>query len=112
MTSQEAREQLNVCESQITGTYSNLRNTARSMGSSAVKAASGETTKDTLLPLIILSIFGLMLCIASHPAWGILLIIVGIVIAYNTHQSAKSAQTTVENQQKYLNSVIDNNATI
>ena len=111
MTSQEAKQQINACESQIIGTYSNLRDAARGMGASAVQAASSKTTMCTMLPLII-SLFGLILCFASHPVWGILLIIVGIVIAYNTHQSAKSAETTVENQQKNLNSIIDNNAKI
>lgn len=111
MTSQEARQQLNACERQITGTYSNLRDAARSMGSNAVQAASSKTAMSTIRPLII-SLFGLILCFASHPVWGILPIIVGIVIAYHTHQYAESAQTTVENQQKNLNSIIDNNAKI
>ena len=111
MTSQEARQQLDACERQITGTYSNLRDAARSMGSNAVQAASSKTTMSTIWPLII-SLFGLILCFASHPVWGILLIIVGIVIAYYTYLSAASAQTTVENQQKNLNSIIDNNAKI
>lgn len=106
MTSQEARQQLDACESQITGTYSNLRDAARSMGSSATQAASSKTTTSTLLPLII-SLFGLISCFASHPVWGVILIIVGIVIAYNTHQSAASVQKSVETQVLYLNSTLD-----
>ena len=111
MTSQEARQQLNACESQITGTYSNLRDAARSMGSSAAQAASSKTTMSTLLPLII-SLFGLILCSASHPGWGVILIIVGIVIAYNTHQSAASVQKYVEQQVGYLNDTLDSNSRI
>ena len=111
MTSQEARQQLNACESQITGTYSNLRDAARSMGSSASQAASSKTTMSTLLPLII-SLFGLILCFTSHPVWGVILIIVGIVIAYNTHQSAASVQKNVEQQVGYLNNTLDSNSKI
>ena len=111
MTSQEARQQLNACESQITGTYSNLRDAARSMGSSASQAASSKTTMSTLLPLII-SLFGLILCFPSHPVWGVILIIVGIVIAYNTHQSAASVQKNVEQQVGYLNNTLDSNSKI
>lgn len=112
MTSQEARQQLNACESQITGTYSNLRDAARSMGSSAAQEASSKTTMSTLLPLII-SLFGLILCFASsHPVWGVILIIVGIVIAYNTHQSAASVQKNVEQQVGYLNNTLDSNSRI
>lgn len=111
MTSQEARQQVYACENQITGTYSNLRDAARSMGSSAAQAASSKTSTSTLLPLII-SLFGLILCFASHPVWGILLIIVGIVIAYNTHQSAASVQKNVEQQVGYLNNTLDSNSKI
>ena len=106
MTSQEARQQLNACESQITGTYSNLRDAARSMGASASQAVSRKTTMSTLLPLII-SLFGLILHV-----WGVILIIVGIVIAYKTHQSAASVQKNVDQQVGYLNNTLDSNSKI
>ena len=111
MTSQEARQQLNACESQITGTYSNLRDAARSMGSSAAQAASSETTMSTLLPLII-SLFGCSLCYASSPVGGVILTIVGIVFVYITHQSAASVQKDVEQQVRYLNNRLDSNSKI
>ena len=111
MTSQEARQQLNACESQITGTYSNLRDTARSMGSSTAQAASGKTAMSILLPLII-SLFGLILCFASHPVWGVILIIVGIVIAYNTHKKAATVQKDVDKQVEDLNHTLDLNSKI
>lgn len=110
MTSQEARQQLDACESQITGTYSNLRDAARNMGSSAAQAASSKTTMSTLLPLII-PLFGLFLS-ASHPFWGIILIIMGIVIAYNTNKLAASVQKDVEQQVRYLNNRLDSNSKI
>ncbi|EFF69142.1 hypothetical protein NQ527_11895 [Eshraghiella crossota] len=111
MTSQEARQQLNACESQITGTYSNLCDSARSMGASTSQAASSKTTMSTLLPLII-SLVGLVLMFASHPVWGIILIIVGCVVAYNSHQTAASVQKNVEQQVNNLNNVINNNSRI
>lgn len=111
MTSQEARQQLNACENQIAGTYGNLRDAARSMGSSAVKAASGKTMRCTLLPLII-SLFGIILCLVSHPVWGAVVIIAGIVIAYSAYQATASVQSKIEDQQRNLNSVLDNNSKI
>lgn len=116
MTLQEARQQVNACERQITNTYSNLWGAAKSMGSSASQAASSKTIVSTLLPLII-SLFGSILCIAYHSRWvviliGVVLIILGIVIAYNTHQSAASVQKNVEQQVKYLNNTLDSNSRI
>ena len=111
MTSQEARQQLNVCESKITGTHSSLCNTARSIGASAAQTAASKTTINTLLPLII-SLLGLILCIASHPIWGIIVIIVGIIIAYNTHKSAATVQRNIETQVGYLNNALNSNSKI
>jgi hypothetical protein len=111
MTSEEARQQLNACESQITGTYSNLRDAARSMGASASQAASSKTLMSILLPLII-SLFGVILGFASHLVWGIILITVGILIACSTYQSAASVQENVEQQVRYLNSTLDSNSGI
>ena len=109
MTSQEARQQVDSCERQITGTYSTLLDAAKSMGSSAAQAASSKTTKSTFLPLII-SLVGLLFC-SSSTVFGILLIIAGIVIAYNTRQSAASVQKKVEQQVQYLNNALNSNST-
>lgn len=111
MTSQEARQQLNICESKITGTYSSLLDAARSIGSSATHTGASKTTMSTLLPLII-SLYGLILCIVSHPVWGIIVIIVGIVIAYKTHKSAASVQRNIETQAGYLNNTLNSNSKI
>ena len=109
MTLQEARQQVERCEHQITGAYKNLHEAAMNMGSSAVGAATGKTTMCTLLPLII-SLLGVFLCFVVHPIFGILLIIVGIVIAYYAHKSAASVQDRVENLQKRLNSFLNKNS--
>lgn len=110
MTSQDASQQLNACESQIADTYLKLRGAAIRMGSSATKAASSKTTSNTLLPLII-SLVGFIFCFAA-PFWGVVLIIGGIVIAYKTHQSAASVRKNIETQVKYLNSTLDSNSRI
>lgn len=111
MTSQEARQQVEACERQITDAYSNLRDAVRSVGSSTTQAASSKATTNTLLPLII-SVLGIILFFSSHPVWGVLLIIAGIVIAYNIDQAEASALNMVKNRQKNLNSILDDNSKI
>lgn len=111
MTSQEARQQVDACEDQITSTYLNLRDAAKSMGLSAVQAQSSRTTIITMLPLSI-SLIGLILCFASHPVWGVILIIAGIFFAYSAHVPAASVQEKVEQQVGYLNNTLDSNLTI
>lgn len=132
MTEQEIRQKIDASERQITTAYNNLRSAARDVGtkgyqaaqteqSSVVSSASGDKAKKTLLPLLI-SLFGLFL---MGAAWflGLLMIIGGIVLAYNLNQKAdkelRSTQSTynarvsaAENQQKNLNSVLDNNTKI
>ena len=108
MTSQEARQKVDSCEQQITSTYSNLLNAAKSMGSSASQAASSKTTKSTFLPLII-SLIGLIFSFSHIPVFGIILIIAGIVVAYNKRQSAASVQKKVEQQVQYLNNALNSN---
>ena len=110
MTLQEARQQLDVCEQQITGEYSKLLDAARNMGSRAVQAAS-KKTRGTFLTLLF-SLYGLILIFASHPILGILLIIAGVVIVYNTHRSAASLQKKIETQVEYLNRTLDSNSKI
>ena len=110
MTSQEAKQQVDACERKVVSAYGNMRSAARTVGTSAASAASSKTTMSTLLPLII-SVIGLLI-FGSHPFWAIVMIIVGIWIAYSSHSSAKSIQNTVEGQQETLNSTLDNNSKI
>lgn len=112
MTSQEARQKVNTCENQITSTYSNLCSAARNVGASASQAASSEMTKSTLFPLII-SVLGLILCLALHlVVLGVVLIIVGIFIAYNSNELAAPVQKKVETQVGYLNQTLNANSKI
>ena len=114
MTSQEARQQIDACERQITGAYSNLEDAARSMGEVVVEEAASNTTKKTMMPLII-SLIGLILVLTQDLGagmLGVIMIIVGIVVAYNAHKSAASIQQTIENQQKNFFNILSNNSKI
>lgn len=132
MTEQELKQKINDCDRQIVSAYNNLRSAARDVGSrgyqaaqsarqSAISEASGNKTKNTLLPLII-SVVGFFMFGVS---WflGLVMLIGGIVLAYNLNQKAdkelKSVQSSynqmvsvAENQQRNLNSTLDNNTKI
>ena len=110
MTVQQAQDEINKCEREITRAHSSLCSAARTVGSSAKECADGSKAKKTLLPLII-SIIGIFL---FSSAWflGVILIIAGIVIAYNMNQRAGSIVSNVESAQKTLNSMIDSNSKI
>lgn len=110
MTSQEARKEIDDCESQIEGTYNSLRHAARNMGSSVTEAIKQSTLIRTLWPLVI-SLVGLILT-ASHPFWGWVLIIGGILAAGASHSEAAMIQRDVENLVKQLNDTIDQNMDI
>ena len=94
MTSQEARKEIDDCESQIEGTYNSLRHAARNMGSSVTEALVG------------------LILTASHPFWGWVLIIGGILAAGASHSEAAMIQRDVENLVKQLNDTIDQNMDI
>lgn len=113
MTVQQAQAEINTCEQEITRAHSSLCSAARTVGSSAKECADGSKTKKTLLPLLI-SIIGIFLFSSFSSAWflGVILIIAGIVIAYNMNQSADSVVSKVESAQKTLNSTIDSNSKI
>ena len=110
MTVQQAQAEINKCEQDITRAHSSLCSAARTVGSSAKECADGSKTKKTLFPLLI----SLIDIFFFGSAWflGLVLIIVGIVIAYNMNQSAGSVVSKVEAAQKTLNSTIDNNSKI
>lgn len=132
MTEQEIKQKINNCDRQIVAAYNNLRSAARDVGSrgyqaaqnarqSAISEASENKTKNTLLPLII-SVVGLFIFGVS---WflGLAMIIGGIGIAYNMNQKADKELRAVrssydqmvsvaENQQRNLNSTLDNNTLI
>ena len=108
MTVQQAQAEINHCEQEIIRAHSSLCSAARMVGSSAKKCADSGKTKKTLSPLTIIGIF------FFGSAWflGVILIIAGIVIAYNMNQSAGSVVSKVESAQKTLNSTIDSNSKI
>lgn len=132
MTEQELKQKINDCDRQIVSAYNNLRSAARDVGSrgyqaaqsarqSAISEASGNKTKNTLLPLII-SVVGFFMFGVSGFL-DLVMLIGGIVLAYNLNQKAdkelKSVQSSynqmvsvAENQQRNLNSRLDNNTKI
>lgn len=105
MTSQEARQLLDMYESQITDSYSDLCNSAKKVGEKAVLEASEATSKARVwfgLPLI-----GVVLFFASHPVWGVLLMIIGGLLASSLYSDAKAQQIKIENRQRILISRIN-----
>lgn len=110
MTVQQAQAEINKCEQEIAFAHSSLCIAARTVGSSAKECADGSKTKKTLFPLII-SLVGIFL-FGYAWFWGLVLIIVGIVIAYNMNQSAGFVVSKVDAAQETLNSTIDNNSNI
>ena len=110
MTSNEAKQKVDECERQIVSTYNTLKDNARAVGTSAASAASSKTTANTVWPLL-LCVLGFVF-FAGPWFLGLVCIISGAVIAYNLHNSAQTAQNSIENGQKNLNSIIDTNANI
>lgn len=110
MTIQQAQAEINKCEQEITRAHSSLCSAAKTVGSSAKECADGSKTKETLRPLLI-SLIGIFF---FGSAWflGLVLVIFGIVIAYNMNRSAGSVIRNVEAAQNTLNSTIDNNSKI
>ena len=105
MTINEAKQKINACEQRVNASYDKLRANARSVGSEAVKAASSATLIKTLVPLII-SVIGLFFFRASAFV-AVLLIVLGIVLSYLLHKSAKDKQNRIEERKKILDSTID-----
>lgn len=110
MTIQQAQAEINKCEQEITRAHSSLCSAAKTVGSSAKQCADGSKTKKTLLPLLI-SLIGIF-CFGSAWFLGVILIIVGIFIAYTNNLGAGIVVRKVEAAQKTLNSTIDNNSRI
>lgn len=132
MTEQEIRQQINDCDRQIVAAYNNLRSAARDVGSrgyqaaqsarqSAISEASGNKSKNTFLPLIISVVGFFMLSVSGFL--GFIMLVGGIVLAYNLNKKANKELRDVqsrynqmvkeaENQQRNLNSTLDNNTKI
>lgn len=110
MTVQQAQAEITKCEQEITRAHSSLCSAARTVGTSAKECADGSKTKKTLLPLLI-SVIGIFF---FSSAWflGVVLIVVGIFIAYSMNQSASSVVSKVATAQNTLNSTIENNSKI
>ena len=133
MTSEEARKKVSSCERDIKSAYRGLWGSAKEVGTTGYNAAlrdkvriEEDASHNTMTRVglsVLVIVFGFILCVASHPGWGVLLIIVGGVLAYNMYQSASteakkrsdaanSTLSSVSSRQSQLNSVLESNKSI
>lgn len=133
MTSEEARQKVRSCERDIKSAYSGLWGSAKEVGTVGYNAAlrdkgriEAEASRNTMTKVglsVLVIVFGFILCCASHPGWGVLLIIAGGVLTYNMYQSASaeakkrsnaanSTLSGVSSSQSQLNSVLESNKSI
>ena len=111
MTSFEAEQQVKACEAQIVGAHGALVNAAHAVGTSAFQAASNKVLIMTLISLCV-AVVGFVVIQASGSAWGVILIIGGLIAAWNCHKSAAEVRRSVQNQQNVLNNSINDNIKI
>ena len=91
MTSEEAKQKVSSCERDIRNAYNGLWGSAKELGNAGCYVAQraksrieDEAYRNTLIKVglsVLVIIFGVILCMASHPGWGSLLVIGGIVLA-------------------------------
>ncbi|MBE5838438.1 hypothetical protein [Butyrivibrio sp.] len=114
MTVKEANQQISDCEDQIKKAYSDFLREAREVSSKgmdpvmkqkndAVNAADSVYGMK-MLAAIVTVIIGLVMMFASHPGWGIILIISGGVAIYNV---TKSSSTMVDEKVAAANRNVD-----
>lgn len=133
MTLQEARQQVDACELQITTAYSDLKSAVRDMGSACDsaewdaelqirRASQRETSRRVIKDLMIsvlMVLFGFILSFAV-PLLGGVLIFVGIFGVYIAFQSgpfgankeieeANGAKNGFYSRESSLNSILDDN---
>lgn len=117
MTVQEAKQQVEICERQITDAYDNLQKAVQSMGYSAAQAVSNKISP-ILPPLIMfLCLFdSIVIFILGESETGILILMIGGCVAVPVHVYHQSSITSVLNviemQQHTLNSILDDHSRI
>lgn len=113
MTAKEAQFEIDRCERDISHAHTSLCSAARDVGSSAEQSIAGKRIGITLLPLII-SLVGCFLMENSTSTFllGLLLIALGIAIAFFAYAKVDAVLTKVKEAQATLNSTIDNNLKI
>lgn len=106
MTVQEARKQVGDAESKVNSEFSDMKSNAYSMAQAALSEAESNTQGKTWIPLIA-CLIGFICCCAGSWGWGIFLIIVGAIVTYNMHGSAKSGENQISNSVRNLNNQLD-----
>ncbi len=133
MTSEEAKQKVNICEGNIKRAYSEMLKSAKEIGNSGYESArsnklliaqdAAHKTKINTICTLLIAGFGLVLYSASHPVLGVLLIILGVMLAIGMHGAGVDEEkkridkanfdlNLVNNKQSELNSVLDSNKSI
>lgn len=132
MSEQEIMQRITDCDRQISAAYNDFRSAAREVGAEGCRAArsarqnalaeiSGTKMKNTLMPLL-LSVLGLFIA-SVNGFLGFVLFVGGIYLAYKLHQKAGDEQREIqtrydsmvnvaENQQRNLDTILNNNTKI
>lgn len=106
MTIQDARKQINDAETNVSSAFSDMKSSAYSMAGAAESEAHTNTMTKTLVPLIA-CLLGFFCCVAGSWGWGIFLIIVGAVVSYYMHGSAKMGENKISGLTKELGNQLD-----
>lgn len=106
MTIQEARKQIDDAESKVTNAFSDMTSSAFSMASAAESEAQSNTITKTVVPLIA-CLLGFFCCVAGSWGWGIVLIIVGAVVAYNLRAGAITGENQISSLSKNLSNQLN-----
>lgn len=106
MTVQEARKQVDDAENKVNSEFSEMKSNAYSMAQAALSEAESNLQVKTWVPLIA-CLIGFFCCCAGSWGWGIFLIIVGAIVAYNMHGSAKYGENQIANSVRNFNNQLD-----
>lgn len=112
MQHQQLQETIDKCEHEIAFTHASLCQAAQSLGTSTKERAYGNRAIYTAL-LLMISFLGIIIFFTFAWFLGLVLIILGIYFAFKYNSSASTRYVRpIENAQKTLNNIIDNNSKI
>lgn len=110
MTSQEARQQVEICERSIVDAYSELIETAVEVGDNAGNVVSGKEILHIFLAIFI-GVFGLFIS-RLQLALGIIIILGDSIVTFFSFSSVASQRKEVDKGREELRSIIDSNSKI
>ena len=109
MTTEQARRQVDAAEQEIERKHAYLCSLADDIESRTKTAASGASSRKTLIPLLVLGIIGVILLLTDNVLWGIVVIAAGIYVAKEQYKKAKKTESSVTTQRDIFKSSIDRN---